>query len=205
MTARTVVFLCFIVSSAALFSQAVFAETLDCLGGMVFVDDARADVLMKCGEPDWKDSHQEELSERVDGSTKLKLIITVEEWTYNFGPGRFLYGITLKNGKVADIRSGDYGYAKSAKPEKKPGPRECGDRIISVGDSMNDVLMKCGEPAWKDSRREELKERLSDGRELKTLVTVEVLHYNFGPNRFTRIFTFKNGKVTDIRTGDYGY
>jgi hypothetical protein len=67
------------------------------------------------------------------------------------------------------------------------------------------VLAKCGEPAWKDSREEALSEQLGAGTVRRTYMTIEEWTYNFGPNRFVRIFTFRNGSVTDIRTGGYGY
>ena len=128
-------------------------------------------------------------------------VFTVEEWTYNFGPSRFVRIVTLKNGKVADIRVGDYGYGKNSKPEKP----EFSDRIVSPGDSMSDVAAKWGEPTWKETRQEEFKEKIDNGLERKTIVTTDEWTYNFGPNRFVRILTFKNSKLVDIRTGGYGY
>jgi hypothetical protein len=39
---------------------------------------------------------------------------------------------------------------------------------------------------------------------LKVSVKVEEWTYNSGPDRFLRIFSFRNGTITDIRTGGYG-
>jgi len=58
---------------------------------------------------------------------------------------------------------------------------------------------------WKDDRQEALNEQLGGGTVRKVYVTIEEWTYNFGPSRFVRIFTFRNGSVTDIRTGGYGY
>jgi hypothetical protein len=93
------------------------AETIDCMGGIVSVGDSRVDLVTKCGEPDWKDSHDEVISERLDSNTKRKLIITVDEWTYNFGPSQLIRIVTMRNGRIADIRTKGYGYSKSTKPE----------------------------------------------------------------------------------------
>jgi len=82
---------------------------------------------------------------------------------------------------------------------------KCGDRIVSVGDSTADVVAKCGEPAWRDKWEETIRERLDDHASPKVYITVEAWTYNLGPNQFLRIFTLRNGKVTDIRTGGYGY
>ena len=81
----------------------------------------------------------------------------------------------------------------------------CGERIVSVGDSAADVVAKCGEPAWKAKWEEVIRDRPGDDTERKVYITVEDWTYNFGPNQFLRIFTLRNGKVTDIRTGGYGY
>ncbi|MCK9419796.1 MAG: DUF2845 domain-containing protein [Nitrospirae bacterium] len=94
-----------------------YADSLDCKGGIVSVGDSRVDLMTKCGEPDWKDSHNEEISERLDKDTRNKLIVTVDEWTYNFGPSQFIRIVTMRNGRIADIRTGGYGYNKSTKPE----------------------------------------------------------------------------------------
>jgi Protein of unknown function (DUF2845) len=94
-----------------------YADMLSCKGGIVSVGDSRIDLVTKCGEPDWKDSHTEEISEWLDKDTKTKLIVTVDEWTYNFGPSQLIRIVTMKNGRISDIRTGNYGYIKSTKPE----------------------------------------------------------------------------------------
>jgi len=158
-------------------------------------------VLAKCGPPDAKESHDEELIDRTDRGAKRKLFITVEEWTYDFGPGRLTRIITLKNGRVTDIRTGKYGYGKT----DAPAYRECSEQVVTIGDSKSDVLAKCGEPYLKDGHLEELSEKLESGQVRKTFVNVEEWTYNLGPARFVRILTFKNGKLVDISTGGYGY
>jgi len=178
-----------------------YAIALDCSGGIISAGDSRFDLLKKCGEPDFKDSHDEEFFESFSRGVGRKIIITVEEWTYNFGPRQFMRIVVLKNGKVADIRVGNYGYSKDAKSDQ----RECGGRIVVIGDLKSDVLMKCGEPALKDAHQEEFGERVGNELGQKVYVTLEEWTYNYGPNRFVRIFTFTNGKVSDIKTGRYGF
>jgi hypothetical protein len=177
------------------------AATLDCEGGIISAGDSRMDLLMKCGEPDGKESHDEELVDRPDLGTRRKLFIAVEEWTYNFGPAKFMRIVTLKNGTVSNIHSGKYGYSKDTKPEQ----RECGEQIVTIGDSKSEVIAKCGEPAGKDFQQEELKKKLDSGQERSVFVTIEEWTYNLGPNRFVRILIFRNGKLTEIKTGGYGY
>jgi hypothetical protein len=88
------------------------ADSFSCDGGIISTDDRNSDVMAKCGTPDFRDSHQEELVQRLDDDTKQKLYITVEEWTYNLGPNQFTRIVVLKNGRVVEIRIGSYGYIK---------------------------------------------------------------------------------------------
>jgi hypothetical protein len=78
-------------------------------------------------------------------------------------------------------------------------------QLVSLVDSKSDVVAKCGEPAWKDVHEEEFSERLETGAFQKRFITVEEWTCNLGPNRFVRILTFRNSRLTDIRTGSYGY
>jgi hypothetical protein len=178
-----------------------YSATLDCAGGIISSGDRRADLLAKCGEPDSKESHYEEISERFDRGVGRKLFVNVEDWTYDFGQNQLQRIVTLKNGTVVNIRTGNYGYDKNAKPAK----RECSEQTVSRGDLKSDVVEKCGEPTWKDSHEEEFVERLDSGVEVKRFVNVEEWTYDLGPNRFVRILTFKNGNLVDIKTGGYGY
>ncbi len=193
-------FLLFLMLASAVPGADVLAAAVSCEGGIISTGDRSIDVLAKCGPPDSKESHREELSERLDDHTKQKVFVTVEEWTYNFGPSRFMRIVVLKNGVVSDIRTGNYGYTN----QPEPAARECSEQFVSIGDSKTDVLAKCGEPTLKGSHREETGERL-DTTERTVFVTVEEWTYNPGPTRFVRILTFRNSRLTDIRTGNYGY
>ncbi|HEX9021763.1 MAG TPA: DUF2845 domain-containing protein [Nitrospirota bacterium] len=177
------------------------AATLDCQGGIVSTGDSRVDLLAKCGEPDAKESHDEEIIEKLDGGSRQRLFITVEDWTYNFGPTQLMRIVTLRNGTVSHIRTGNYGYSRSSKPQQ----RECSEQIVATGDTKSDVIAKCGEPSWKDRHQEEREETLDTGDRRKVFITVEEWTYNLGPNRFVRVLTFKNNILVDIRTGGYGY
>jgi len=176
------------------------ADSISCDRGIVSSGDPAVDLILKCGQPEWKDTRTEEIVEGVGRDARHTTSVTVEDWTYNFGPYQFMRIVTLRNGVVAAVRTGQYGAAK----DRGPAPPECGDRVISPGDTKADVLIRCGEPFYKTSHQEELRERI-DGIGSRTVtVTVEEWTYNFGPQRFMRIITFRNGTVVDIRTGGYG-
>ena len=66
------------------------------------------EVVMKCGEPTLKTQREEKR-----GGTETKKgfsIVTVDEWSYNFGPDAFMYSLRFVNGRVEKIESLDYGY-----------------------------------------------------------------------------------------------
>jgi hypothetical protein len=182
-----------------LLPSALVAAEYRCADKIISVGDTGGELLIACGESDWKQSHAEEIIETIDKDSKRKIIISVDEWTYNLGPDRFMRIFKLRDGKVVDVRSSGYGSAK-----EQSSRSQCSDQIISVGDSAPEVMAKCGKPAWQDKREEIIREQLDDNTVRKVSVIVEDWTYNFGPNQFLRIFTFRNGKVTDVRTGGYG-
>jgi len=162
--------------------------------------DNAVELIMKCGQPEWKESHQEKITQWVDPYLKQRLYVTVEEWTYDFGPDQFLRLVTLRNGVIAGIQTGHYGTSKDL---ESPGSA-CGGRVISVDDTTYDILIKCGEPLSKSSHQEALIERFDDASSRKVIVTVEEWTYNFGPRHFMRVITLRNGTVVDIQTAGYG-
>jgi Protein of unknown function (DUF2845) len=191
---QSIILVCFLAAAESRASDAF------CGGRIVSVGDTNADAIMRCGEPDWRESRKQEIVEKLEADAKRKTFVTIEEWTYNLGPDAFMRIVTIKNGRVVDVRLGGYGYVKE-RSRQVP----CSEQIVSLGDSAGDVIMKCGKPAWKEAREEVLREKLDETKERKVFVTVEEWTYNFGPDKFIRIFTFRNGKLVDIRTGGYGY
>ena len=77
---------------------------------VVNTGDTTAQVVIKCGQPSLKDSHQEEIAEDIDSDLKRKLFVTTEEWTYNFGPDRFADVLIFKNGRLVRVKKGSRGF-----------------------------------------------------------------------------------------------
>lgn len=100
----------------------------------------------------------------------------------------------------------------------------CGGDLITVGDTMYEVVRSCGEPDFVHVRQEERikrdffrdlfrEEELPTDRERERLrfplfvveeVEIEEWTYDLGSNRFIRYLLFENGRLVDITTGDYG-
>ena len=89
--------------------------TMICKNGIVSKGDFAGDVVSKCGEPAGKSQREEKRFEKTkeSGGAKEKTVVTtvtIDDWTYNFGPNEFMHQISLENSRVARIESLGYGY-----------------------------------------------------------------------------------------------
>jgi Protein of unknown function (DUF2845) len=90
------------------------AEAMRC-GHRLIREGVRADELLRyCGQPL---SVESRYAERPYGFTRGGVYlpgffeeVRIEEWTYNFGPRRFMRVVTLENGVVSDVRELGYGF-----------------------------------------------------------------------------------------------
>ena len=92
----------------------------------------------------------------------------------------------------------------------------CGTgRLVSVGDRMNEVLDRCGEPDAVISRVEKRKVKHKVTRrignfeesvieEQEVEIPVDEWMYDMGRYAFTRYAIFENGLVVNVATGNYG-
>jgi len=72
--------------------------------------------------------------------------------------------------------------------------------IVSTGDRLSIVAMKCDPPTYKSARTES--EAGHKGATI--LVSVEEWTYNEGPNRLVHILTFRNGLLDSVQTAGFG-
>jgi hypothetical protein len=72
--------------------------------------------------------------------------------------------------------------------------------IVSTGDRVAEVYVKCDPPTFRDTRTES-----DSGRRGSTiLINVEEWTYNEGPNRLMHQLVFYNGILSEIHTLGYG-
>jgi uncharacterized protein DUF2845 len=92
----------------------------------------------------------------------------------------------------------------------------CGNRLISDGDTKPIVLLRCGEPFYKETvsyltfesrlkrfvhrKKDELKENEFSAQ---STIPVEKWYYNFGSNQFIRAVTFEGDTVVKIEELDW--
>jgi hypothetical protein len=99
------------------------AQAFYCGTRLVNVGDTRFEVMRKCGAPDWVESWEEARYQTQyrksfpDGGKSppsyvpfpIIIYVTIEQWTYNFGPTQFIRLLTFENSRLVDIATGDYG------------------------------------------------------------------------------------------------
>lgn len=98
----------------AILSPGLASETgtMRCNGGIVSIGDTAGEVMNKCGQPAFASQReQKKIEEESKGSRKRKVtVVTIDDWTFNFGPDHFQYQVILENGRVTRIESLGYGY-----------------------------------------------------------------------------------------------
>jgi hypothetical protein len=72
--------------------------------------------------------------------------------------------------------------------------------IISSGDSISEVMVKCDAPTNKVKRTDS--DETIRGR--VRYIEVEEWTYNEGPNSLIHYLTFRNGVLTEVKTGTFG-
>lgn len=107
------VFLCGLLMIVPAF--ATESATMICKNGIVSKGDFTGDVISKCGEPAGKTQREEKRFEKTKerGGAREKTVVTsvtIDEWTYNFGPNEFMHQVSLENGRVTRIESLGHGY-----------------------------------------------------------------------------------------------
>jgi len=83
----------------------------------------------------------------------------------------------------------------------------CGSSLVDIGDHKLEVLRKCGEPVFADSRIELRYVKLQGtGMEIGQYVPVMIDEwtYDFGSNRFVQLLRFENSRLVGIESLGYG-
>ncbi len=84
------------------------------------------------------------------------------------------------------------------------GTMRCRSGIVSINDTIPDVLSKCGPPSFQDRRDESHAYGPRYSRSYET-ITIDDWIYNFGPQEFMYKVIFQNGRVARIESLDKGY
>lgn len=93
------------------------ALAMTCQNRIVRQGDNGSRVVSLCGEPTQivrrtvvrSRSVHRQLPNGTVVSDTVSFDVPVEEWTYDFGPQRFVRVVVIENGQVVQIRTGGYG------------------------------------------------------------------------------------------------
>jgi hypothetical protein len=86
-----------------------------CDPATIDVGDTKLELLATCGEPAVKDAWEETRGEAAAAGGAAEAVFvtaTVELWTYDFGPDRFVRIARIEGGRVTAVESGGYGYGR---------------------------------------------------------------------------------------------
>lgn len=90
------------------------AQSFRCDAGLASVGESKAGVLQKCGEPALQSSYcqaAEPATRAAPDKAQLTVnvlpCVTVDEWTYNPGKGKFLTTLRFENGELSSISQGE--------------------------------------------------------------------------------------------------
>jgi hypothetical protein len=77
--------------------------------------DTKLELLATCGEPTVRDAWEETrgtASAAGGSAAAASVTVTVELWTYDLGPSRFIRHFRIENGRVTAVETGGYGYGR---------------------------------------------------------------------------------------------
>jgi len=81
---------------------------------------------------------------------------------------------------------------------------KCGQGLVSDGDTQLKVLARCGEPASKQTRTVVIRQQTAPGQEIFVQKQVDEWIYAGSTHRFSQHVVFEDGRLVDVRSGDYG-
>lgn len=170
-----------------------------CNNNVISLGFSKAEVIIKCGDPSWTNSSSQYIIDNAYTPFETRMSIVTEQWIYNLGPNRFVRILGFQNSRLINIDEGDYGYL-----EGQPLAAGCESVDFKIGRSQAEIRARCGQPFFIDSRREEVLSNISATAKRVTVNIVDEWTYNLGPHQFLRILTFRNGHLSEVRTGERG-
>lgn len=169
-----------------------------CGDRLVIVGDLTVDVRARCGEPMLVESRTKLRKIRDERGREKSKMSNVEEWSYRKDERELLRTLLFEDGRLVSIHVG-------SRPPSAESTNRCERQMFSIGAPAAELKLTCGEPASQDRWVEYIEEEKEDGVFVGRSITRERLVYNFGPQRFLRIFELAEGRLIKQTTGGYGY
>lgn len=170
-----------------------------CKDATVIEGDAEADVATKCGEPTFKDERAVAVEDTDQDGTRTKTTTIIDEWTYDAGPDELMQTYRFENNKLAEIKTIGYGRLNGVTNDT------CRNgELLSVGDSMVETYLKCGEPLAKEKKEDKVTMATEGGTTRRTSVSVVDFIYRYGRDLPGYAVRFENGIATKITPRKFG-
>jgi hypothetical protein len=204
---------------ALLLALPAAADSIRCDGGIVQSGDTTLDLIGKCGLPAVREADDVGRSRaRLAGDrsafSATEVTTTVERWTYDFGPSRFLQVVTLSGGRVSTVERGGYGHGAATQASATIRRASCDHLSFREGEPSSEVLLRCGPPATRDEQvvTEVAAVTTGDGAgpgvvvdAVRSTRLIETWTYDFGPSVLVRVLTLHDGVLRKVETAGHGY
>lgn len=79
-------------------------------GSRFLVGDTQYETFRKCGEPASRQRHEEEIRKQSRDGIEHRIIVSLDEWIYDFGPHRLLHVLHFRDGILVKVETRGYGY-----------------------------------------------------------------------------------------------
>ncbi|MEQ8276041.1 MAG: DUF2845 domain-containing protein [Deltaproteobacteria bacterium] len=165
---------------------------LRCGSDVVSLGSSTYQVKVRCGAPYHVDTTVEARTTRRFvpriGYVENRVTVPVERWTYVRSENELVRTLVFENGQLISVKT------EGRPPDGEGSLEQCKRAIHSTGDTLAEVLLRCGPPT--DARR--WYEEVAVGNrnfERRELVPHERWIYDLGDNRLLRVLTFERGRL----------
>lgn len=166
------------------------AQALRCGNRLVTVGDFDVQVLARCGEPYWVHSRSNLLVAGIDSPLQWRQEQVVQDWYYNFGPRHLVRRLRFVDDQLVAIDSAGYGARQIG--------GDCSDIALSRGASTGEVFLRCGAPAARSQRYQDIVRYDGVGNAIVQPVLREQWRYHLPGSRYLRLAIFHDGQLDRV-------
>jgi hypothetical protein len=149
-------------------------------------------VRDRCGEPFYADTYITTEVFGARGPIEQFRDVQYDVWYYNFGPRYLMRRFVFRDGVL--LREETLGYGVDEIGD------DCNPNRDYRGVSVGELIARCGEPASRRTYYDTLLRRPIPGYEHYRDLRREEWIYDFGENRFLRMFHLVDGRVDNIES-----
>jgi hypothetical protein len=149
-------------------------------------------VRDRCGDPFYADTYYATEVFGALGPVAQFREVQYDVWYYNFGPRALMRRFVFRDGVL--LREETLGYGVDEIGD------DCNPNRDYRGVSVGELMARCGEPATRRTNYDTLVRQPNPGYARYRDQRREEWIYDFGENRFLRLFRLIDGRVDDIET-----